>query len=83
MSTFTKGISVALAICAASSTVTIDFKLANIKLGSSEAYLPKLEKKSVLGFCLGGGGGGGFFDFFFGTFCNPSRDLHKILNLPA
>ena len=33
-----------LAICAASSTVTIDFKLADIKLESSEAYLPKLEK---------------------------------------
>ena len=82
MSTFTKGISVALAICAASSTVTIDFKLANIKLGSSEAYLPKLEKKSVLRFCLGGGGGD-FSIFFFGTFCNPSRDLHKILNFPA
>ena len=32
------------AICAASSTVTIDFKLADIKLESSEAYLPKLEK---------------------------------------
>ena len=32
------------AICAASSTVTIDFKLADIKLESFEAYLPKLEK---------------------------------------
>ena len=30
--------------CAASSTVTIDFKLADIKLESSEAYLLKLEK---------------------------------------
>ena len=28
----------------ASFTVTIDFKLANIKLESSDAYLPKLEK---------------------------------------
>ena len=28
----------------ASSTVTIDFKLADIKLESSGAYLPKLEK---------------------------------------
>ena len=35
---------VSVAICAASSTVTIDFKLADIKLESSEAYLPKLEK---------------------------------------
>ena len=32
------------AIYAASSTVKIDFKLADIKLESSEAYLPKLEK---------------------------------------
>ena len=30
--------------CAASSMVTIDFKLADIKLESSEAYLLKLEK---------------------------------------
>ena len=40
-----------LSICAASSTVTIDFKLADIKLESSEAYLPKLEK-SVIGFWI-------------------------------
>ena len=36
-----------LAICAASSTVTINFKLVDIKLENSEAYcpyLPKLEK---------------------------------------
>ena len=65
MSTFTKGISVALAICAASSTVTIDFKLANIKLGSSEAYLPKLEKKICLRVLSWRGGGGELFDFFF------------------
>ena len=32
------------AICAASSTITIAFKLADIKLESSEAYLPKWEK---------------------------------------
>ena len=38
------------AICAASSTVTIDFKLADIKLESSEAYLPKLEKNLSYGF---------------------------------
>ena len=31
-------------VCAASSVVTIDFKLADIKLESSEAYLLKLEK---------------------------------------
>ena len=30
--------------CAVSSMVTIDFKLADIKLESSEAYLLKLEK---------------------------------------
>ena len=30
--------------CAASSTVTIDFKRADIKIESSEAYLLKLEK---------------------------------------
>ena len=30
--------------CAASFTVTIDFKLADIKQESSEAYLLKLEK---------------------------------------
>ena len=30
--------------------VTIDFKLADIKLESSEAYLPKLEKKLSWGF---------------------------------
>ena len=34
-----------LSICAASSTVTIDFKLSDIKLESSEAYLLKSEKK--------------------------------------
>ena len=34
----------------ASSTVTIDFKLANIKLESSDAYLPKLEKNLSQGF---------------------------------
>ena len=34
----------------ASSTVTIDFKLADIKLESSEAYLPKLEKNLSKGF---------------------------------
>ena len=39
------------AICAASSTVTIDFKLADIKLESSVAYLPKLEKNAVLNMC--------------------------------
>ena len=33
-----------LAICAASSSVTINFKLLDIKLENSEAYLPKLEK---------------------------------------
>ena len=33
-----------LAECAASPTVTIDFKLADIKQESSEAYLLKLEK---------------------------------------
>ena len=38
------------AICAASSTVTIDFKLADIKLESSKAYLLKLEKNSILRF---------------------------------
>ena len=31
-------------MCAKSSTITIDFKLADTKLESSEAYLPKLEK---------------------------------------
>ena len=31
--------------------VTIDFKLANIKLESSVAYLPKLEKNTVLNMC--------------------------------
>ena len=39
------------AICAASSTVTIDFKLADKKLESSVAYLPKLEKNAVLNMC--------------------------------
>ena len=34
----------------ASSKVTIDFKLADIKLESSEAYLLKLEKNLSLGF---------------------------------
>ena len=33
-----------------SSTVTIDFKLADVKLESSEAYLPKLEKNLSEGF---------------------------------
>ena len=37
-------------ICAASSTVTIDFKLADIKLESSEAYLLKLDKNLSKGF---------------------------------
>ena len=32
------------------STVTIDFKLADIKLGSSEAFLLKLEKNLSSGF---------------------------------
>ena len=31
------------------STVTIDFKLADIKLGSSEAFLLKLEKNLLSG----------------------------------
>ena len=34
-----------------SSTVTIDFKIAGIKLESSEAYLLKLEKNAVLNAC--------------------------------
>ena len=34
-----------------SSTVTIDFKIADIKLKSSEAYLLKLEKNAVLNAC--------------------------------
>ena len=33
-----------ISFCAASSTVTIDLKFADIKLESSEAYLLKLEK---------------------------------------
>ena len=33
-----------------SSTVTIDFKLADIKLEFSDAHLPKLEKNLSLGF---------------------------------
>ena len=39
-----------LAICAASSSVTINFKLLDIKLENSEAYLPKLEKNLSYGF---------------------------------
>ena len=34
-----------------SSTVTIDLKIADIKLESSEAYLLKLEKNAVLNAC--------------------------------
>ena len=34
-----------------SSTVTIDFKIADIKLKSSKAYLLKLEKNAVLNAC--------------------------------
>ena len=33
-----------------SSTTTIDFKLADIKLEYSDAYLPKLEKNLSYGF---------------------------------
>ena len=38
------------AICTASSTVNIDFKLADVKLESFEAYLLKLEKNMSWGF---------------------------------
>ena len=37
-------------LCAASSMVTMNFKLADTKLESSEAYLPKLEKNLSQGF---------------------------------
>ena len=36
-------------ICAASSTVTIDFKIADIKLGSSSGLFAEVREKSVLG----------------------------------